>query len=129
MIIAIHLHPDITDMEISAGMVEGEQFALIEESGAAGSLNIDVTNQKDIARSLIADNIDILITHDISFETFVLLKSYGVRVYAAMTEPMSLARVLEHFEAGALTEITPDNYAAVCNVPDFYENHTVVITR
>lgn len=129
MIIAIHLHPNITDIMIPAGSEHSEQFAIIEEGGAAGSLNIDITNKKDIARSLIADNIDILITHDISLEAFVLLKSYGVRVYAAMMEPMSLTSVLEHFEEGALTEITADNYAAVCNDPKFHENHTVVIAR
>lgn len=129
MIIAVHLHPHITDTGMSADSDHGEEFAIVEESKAAGSLNIDVSNKKDIARSLIADNIDVLITHDISLEAFVLLKSYGVRVYAARAEPMSLTSVLEQFEEGALTEITPDNYAAVCNDPDFYKNNTVIIAR
>lgn len=113
MIIAIKLHPDIVDTKLPEQSENSMQFAIIEKDGASESLSFDATIKKDIARSLIAHNIDVLITHDISLEAYVMLKSYGIRVYAAIMGPMSFSTLLEALEEGKLTEITPGNFHAV----------------
>jgi predicted Fe-Mo cluster-binding NifX family protein len=50
-------------------------------------------------------------------EAYVILKSYGIRVYSAIMKPISLSAILEALEEGALTEITPGNFHAVSH-PD-----------
>ena len=110
MIIAIELHPGIIDMEMSEQSENVMQFAIIQKEGMAESLNVDAANKKDMARTLIAHNIGILVTRNISLEPFVLLKSYGIRVYAAAKDSMPIGAVLEALKKGELTEITADNY-------------------
>lgn len=113
MIIAIELQPDLIDTKRTEEPENIMQFALIGRGESSESLCIDSTVRKDVARSLIAHNVNALVTRHIPLESFVLLKSYGVRVYSGLMKPMSIHDVVEACKTGELTEITSANYHAL----------------
>ncbi|MDD3770608.1 hypothetical protein E0765_05470 [Sulfuricurvum sp. IAE1] len=110
MTIAIQLFHDILDANTSDLNENIRRFIIITEDTDNNSITLDATRKKDVARSLIASDIDVLITHRISLEAFILLKSYGIRVYQTAQEPVSIGSLIKKFQNGSLKEITPENY-------------------
>lgn len=84
-------------------------FTIIGKKGEVESFTLSETTDKDMSRSLIARDVDVFLTHRLSLEAFILLKSYGIRIYALPAEPQSYTAALEAFHRGMLSELTPAN--------------------
>lgn len=110
MTIAIQLFHDILDANTTDLSENIRRFIIINKDAENNSITLDATRKKDVARSLIASDVDVLITHRISLEAFILLKSYGVRIYQTVQEPVSIGTLVKKFQNDGLREITPDNY-------------------
>lgn len=79
-------------------------------------LTIEKMEQKggrDVARTLIAQNVNVLITSHLGLNPFVLLKSYGIKVYFAGIEELNVSDIINQFHAGKLVEVTPENFGSL----------------
>jgi predicted Fe-Mo cluster-binding NifX family protein len=81
-----------------------------------GEMNIEKMEEKggrDVARMLIAQNINVLITSHLGLKPFVLLKSYGIKIYFAGKEKLNVLDALSRFHAGDLVEVTSENFKTI----------------
>ncbi len=108
MIVAIPVASEQATRPLAADLLNAAGFALRNQDESF--LPMDLGCERDIARTLIAHDVSVLITPQISLEAFVLLKTYGVRVYAA--QGGDEASVWSDFEAGTLREVKAADYPA-----------------
>ncbi|MFA6628238.1 MAG: NifB/NifX family molybdenum-iron cluster-binding protein [Sulfuricurvum sp.] len=96
-----------------ASLFANAKFFAYSRDGELGIEKMEEERGRDVARTLIAQNIDILITSQLGFKPFVLLKSYGIQIYFAGVEELTAADLLNQFHAGALVEVTPENFGTL----------------
>lgn len=109
MILAVPMQTDQLGGAIATRFEDAAYFAL--EGSETKIIPVEHKGGKDIARLIIASDVTTLITPHLELEAFILLKSYGVAVYAA--EGYNGSDALRHFQEGTLQEVTAENYLSV----------------
>ncbi len=109
MILAVPMLTDQLGGVIANRFEDAAYFTL--EGSKTKVIPVEHKGGKDIARLIIASDVTTLITSHVELEAFVLLKSYGVSVYAA--QGYNVSDALRHFQEGTLHEVTAENYLSV----------------
>ncbi len=93
-------------------------FAFTTNEGEINVQQMEQNGGRDVARILIANNVDVLITSHLGLNPFVLLKSYGIKVYFAGKERLTTSDALTLFHANKLVEVTSDNFNSLLGEHD-----------
>jgi predicted Fe-Mo cluster-binding NifX family protein len=109
MKIAMPVKTDHADAPLAPLFGNAKFFAFCDTE----SVTIEAMPQhggRDVARTLIAVNVEVLITSHLGFQPFVLLKSYGVRVYYAGDNRILISEALKALHEGELVEVSSENF-------------------
>jgi predicted Fe-Mo cluster-binding NifX family protein len=71
------------------------------------------TGGKDVARTLVAHNVDVLIVSHLGLNPFVMLKTYGIKVYFGGEKRITISDAVAAFHENKLVEVTAENYEAL----------------
>lgn len=111
MIVAMPVKSVSADSELVPYFGKAKQFAIVSDKGEVTFLSInDSTGGRDVARTLIANEVDTLIVSHLGFNPYVLLKSYGIKVYREDEEHMTIDEAVDSLQHNKLPEVTPANF-------------------
>lgn len=119
MRVAIPVQSAASDSELVASFGKAKQFALVTEKGEVSFVSVaEVEGGRDAARTLIANDVDTVIVSHLGLNPYVLLKSYGIRVYCEEEANVKIDEALKSLRQEQLMEVTPSNYQHVFGSAD-----------
>jgi predicted Fe-Mo cluster-binding NifX family protein len=110
MIIAMPIKTPSSDAALAPLFGNAKHFAIINENKEINIQNMEQSGGRDVARTLIASNVEILITSHLGMNPFVLLKSYGMKIYFAGDNRITIHEALGAFHTDKLIEVTSENF-------------------
>jgi len=113
MIIAMPVKTDRTDAALAPLFGNAKHFAFVNDEGVVTTESMEQNGGRDVARALIAHNIDVLIVSHLGLNPFIMLKTYGIKVYFAGNERITINEAVAIFHEGKLLEVTAQNYETV----------------
>jgi len=109
MIIAMPIKASSHDAALAPLFGNAKFFAFATDATLIDIVQMEQLGGRDVARTLVANNVDVLITSHLGLNPFVLLKSYGVKVYFAGESRITVSEAIKDFHAGKLIEVTSEN--------------------
>lgn len=113
MTVTMPLNSASTDASVAPHFAEAKYFAFATDETKPVVESIEEEGGRDIARSLIAHDVDVVITSELDMNPFVLLKSYGLKIFATPNEKMTMEDALAKLHNNELTEVTAENYVSL----------------
>lgn len=95
-------------------------FAFASDDSHIDVVTMEQTGGRDVARTLIANNVNVLITSHLGFNPYVLLKSYGIKVYFAGDSRITVTEAINAFHENKLIEVTADNFESLLGEHDHH---------
>lgn len=124
MIIAMPIKTSTLDAALAPLFGNAKFFAFATDTTQIDIVKMDQLGGRDVARNLVANNVDVLITSHLGLNPFVLLKSYGIKVYFAGESRITMSKAMKAFYANELTEVTADNFETLLGEHDHHgETH------
>lgn len=124
MIIAMPIKTSTLDAALAPLFGNAKFFAFATDTTQIDIVKMDQLGGRDVARNLVANNVDVLITSHLGLNPFVLLKSYGIKVYFAGESRITMSEAMKAFYANELTEVTADNFETLLGEHDHHgETH------
>jgi predicted Fe-Mo cluster-binding NifX family protein len=125
MIIAMPLKTSSHDAALAPLFGNAKFFAFATDATQIDVIKMEQLGGKDVARTLVANNIDILITSHLGLNPFVLLKSYGIKVYFAGESRITVSEAIKAFHANELSEVTSENFDSLLGEHDHHNTDRV----
>ncbi|MFA6629974.1 MAG: NifB/NifX family molybdenum-iron cluster-binding protein [Sulfuricurvum sp.] len=110
MIVAMPVKNDHDDAPLAPLFGNAKYFAFTNEETGVSIERMEQNGGRDVARTLIAKNVDVLITSHLGLNPFTLLKSYGIKVYFAGEGRITVSEAIRMFQDGKLKEVTAETY-------------------
>lgn len=126
MIVAMPVNNDRDDSVLAPLFGNAKYFAFSKGEDAISIEPMEENGGRDVARTLIAKNVDVLITSHLGLNPFALLKSYGIKVYYAGEEKISASEALKKLEEGKLQEVNAETYRHLLGEEESHASHTPV---
>lgn len=124
MIIAMPIKTSSLDAALAPLFGNAKFFAFATDATQIDVIKMEQLGGRDVARTLIANNVDVLITSHLGLNPFALLKSYGIKVYFAGEERLTISDALKLFYANELAAVTSDNFDSLLGEHDHHgETH------
>ncbi|MDD2369467.1 MAG: NifB/NifX family molybdenum-iron cluster-binding protein [Sulfuricurvum sp.] len=124
MIIAMPIKTSSLDAALAPLFGNAKFFAFATDTTQIDVVKMDQLGGRDVARTLVANNVDVLITSHLGLNPFALLKSYGIKVYFAGEERLTISNALKLFYANELIEVTSNNFDSLLGEHDHHgETH------
>lgn len=128
MIIAIPIKTSSHDAALAPLFGNAKFFAFASDDSHIDVVKMEQDGGRDVARTLIANNVDVLITSHLGFNPYVLLKSYGIKVYFAGDSRMTVTEAIKAFYANQLVEVSAENFETLLgdhnhNDEDHHHHH------
>jgi predicted Fe-Mo cluster-binding NifX family protein len=120
MIIAMPLKTSSHDAALAPLFGNAKFFAFATDATQIDVIKMEQLGGKDVARTLVANNVDILITSHLGLNPFVLLKSYGIKVYFAGESRITVSEAIKAFNANELVEVTSENFDSLLGEHDHH---------
>lgn len=120
MIIAMPIKTSSHDAALAPLFGHAKFFAFATDASHIDVVQMEQSGGKDVARILVANNVDILITSHLGFNPYILLKSYGIKVYFAGESRITLSQAIKALYANELTEVTSENFEALLGDHDYH---------
>ncbi|ADR34665.1 hypothetical protein Sulku_2005 [Sulfuricurvum kujiense DSM 16994] len=118
MIVALPLQTDRADSPLETLFEHAKHFALVNDEGSVTVETIEQHGGRDIARVLVARDVDTLIAFYVGLEAFIILKTYGINVYYGTHEITALNDALIALHENSLIEVTAENYKTIFTEED-----------
>ena len=114
MIVAMPVKSVSSDSELVPSFGQAKQFAIVKENGEVTFLSMShAAGGRDVARTLIANDVDAIIVSHLGMNPYVLLKSYGVKVFCEEEAHVNIHQAIDSLQHDELVEVTPSNYNQV----------------
>lgn len=110
MILSMPIKSASTDAALAPLFGNAKHFAFVDDEGVITTQPMEQNGGKDVARALVSRNVDVLIVSHLGLNPFVLLKTYGIKVYFGGETRITVANAVAAFHANKLTEVTAENY-------------------
>ncbi len=124
MIIAMPIKTSSLDAALAPLFGNAKYFAFANDNNEITIEKMEQNGGRDVARILVANNVDALITSHLGMNPFVLLKTYGIKVYFAGKERLTTSDALALFHSNKLVEVTSDNFDSLLGEHDHHgETH------
>jgi predicted Fe-Mo cluster-binding NifX family protein len=120
MIIAMPIKTSSHDAALAPLFGNAKFFAFATDTSGIDVVQMEQNGGKDVARTLVANNVDVLITSHLGFNPFVLLKSYGIKVYFAGESRITISEAIKAFYANGLIEVTAENFETLLSDHDHH---------
>ncbi len=122
MIIAMPIKTSSHDAALAPLFGNAKFFAFATDSTQIDIVQMEQLGGRDVARTLIANNVDVLITSHLGFNPYVLLKSYGIKVYYAGEARITISEAINAFHENKLIEVTAENFESLLGEHD-HDHH------
>lgn len=113
MIISMPIKTSSHDAALAPLFGNAKFFAFATDTTQIDIVQMEQLGGKDVARTLVANNVDVLITSHLGLNPYAVLKSYGIKVYFAGESRITISEALKAFHANELKEVTPDNFESL----------------
>jgi predicted Fe-Mo cluster-binding NifX family protein len=113
MILALPIKSASTDAALAPLFGNAKHFAFVNNEGIITTEPMKQTGGKDVARTLVAHNVDVLIVSHLGLNPFVMLKTYGIKVYFGGEKRITISDAVAAFHENKLVEVTAENYEAL----------------
>ncbi|MBV5320815.1 MAG: NifB/NifX family molybdenum-iron cluster-binding protein [Sulfuricurvum sp.] len=123
MIIAMPIKTSSHDAALAPLFGNAKFFAFATDSTQIDVVQMEQLGGKDVARTLVANNVDVLITSHLGLNPYVLLKSYGIKVYFAGESRINVSEAIKAFHANQLSEVTSENFESLLGEHDHHTSH------
>lgn len=123
MIIAMPIKTSSHDATLAPLFGNAKYFAFTNDNIEINVIKMEQTGGRDIARTLVANNVDVLITSHLGLNPYVLLKSYGIKIYFAEKSEITFNEVIKALFDNKLMEITTDNYESLLGEYNHHGKH------
>ena len=124
MIIAMPIKTSSLDAALAPLFGNAKFFAFATDTTQIDVVKMDQLGGRDVARTLVANNVDVLITSHLGLNPFALLKSYGIKIYFAGKERLIISDALKLFYANELVEVTSEKFDSLLGEHDHHwETH------
>lgn len=123
MIISMPVKSASLDAALAPLFGNAKYFAFANDNNEITIEKMEQNGGRDVARILVANNVDVLITSHLGLNPFVLLKSYGIKVYFAGHTRLTATDALKLLHANELVEVTSDNFDSLLGEHD-HKTHT-----
>lgn len=124
MIIAMPIKTSSLDAALAPLFGNAKFFAFATDTTQIDVVKMDQLGGKDVAHTLVANNVDVLITSHLGLNPFVLLKSYGIKVYYAGESRITVNQAIKAFHSNELIEVTTENFETLLGEHDHHgESH------
>lgn len=120
MIIAMPIKTSSHDAALAPLFGNAKFFAFATDASHIDVVQMEQLGGKDVARTLVANNVDVLITSHLGLNPFILLKSYGIKVYFAGESRIIVSEAIKAFHANALSEVTAENFETLLGEHDHH---------
>lgn len=120
MIIAMPIKTSSHDAALAPLFGNAKYFAFATDSVQIDIVQMEQLGGRDVARTLVANNVDVLITSHLGVNPYVLLKSYGIKVYYAGESRITISEAIKAFYANRLTEVTAENFETLLGDHDHH---------
>ncbi|MBD3810073.1 MAG: NifB/NifX family molybdenum-iron cluster-binding protein [Sulfuricurvum sp.] len=121
MIIAMPIKTSSHDAALAPLFGNAKFFAFATDDSHIDVVQMEQSGGKDVARTLVANNVDVLITSHLGFNPYVLLKSYGIKVYFAGESRITVSEAIKAFYANELSEVTAENFETLLGDHDHHD--------
>lgn len=126
MIVAMPVKNDHDDAPLAPLFGNAKYFAFAKEDADVSIKPMEENGGRDVARTLIAHDVDVLITSHLGLNPFTLLKSYGIKVYFAGEGRITVSEAIRMFQDGKLKEVTAETYRDLLGEEESHHPHTHV---
>ncbi|MFZ2968996.1 MAG: NifB/NifX family molybdenum-iron cluster-binding protein [Sulfuricurvum sp.] len=123
MILSLPIKSARTDATLAPLFGNAKHFAFVDEEGVITTQPMEQNGGKDVARTLLTHNVDVLIVSHLGLNPFVLLKTYGIKVYFGGEKRMTISQAVAAFHEDKLVEVTAENYEALLG-SDHHASHS-----
>ncbi|MCI4406683.1 MAG: NifB/NifX family molybdenum-iron cluster-binding protein [Sulfuricurvum sp.] len=123
MIIAMPIKTSSHDAALAPLFGNAKFFAFASDDSHVDVVKMEQNGGRDVARTLIANNVDVLITSHLGFNPYVLLKSYGIKVYFAGETRITINEAIKAFYANQLVEVSAENFETLLGDHDHHGDH------
>lgn len=123
MIIAMPIKTSSHDAALAPLFGNAKFFAFATDDSHIDVVQMEQSGGKDVARTLVANNVDVLITSHLGFKPYVLLKSYGIKVYFAGESRITFSEAIKAFYANQLVEVSAENFETLLGDHDHHGGH------
>jgi len=123
MIIAMPIKMSSHDAPLAPLFGNAKFFAFATDTAKIDVLQMEQSGGRDVARTLVANDVDVLITSHLGFNPYVLLKSYGVKIYYAGESRITVSEAINAFYTNKLTEVTTENFESLLGEHDHHGEH------
>ena len=120
MIIAMPIKTSSHDAALAPLFGNAKFFAFATDDSHIDVVQMEQTGGRDVARTLVANNVDVLITSHLGKNPYVLLKSYGIKVYYAGEARITISEAINAFHENNLIEVTADNFESLLGEHDHH---------
>jgi len=120
MIIAMPIKTSSLDAALAPLFGNAKFFAFATDTIQIDVVKIEQLGGRDVARTLIANNVDVLITSHLGFNPYVLLKSYGIKVYFTGESRITISEAIKAFYANKLVEVSAENFETLLGDHDHH---------
>lgn len=123
MIISMPIKTSSHDAALAPLFGNAKFFAFATDTARVDVVQMEQLGGKDVARTLVANNVDVLITSHLGLNPYVLLKSYGIKVYFAGETRITVSEAIKAFHADELTEVTSENVESLFGEHEHHDSH------
>lgn len=123
MIIAMPIKTSSHDAALAPLFGNAKFFAFASNDSHIDVVQMEQSGGKDVARTLVANNVDVLITSHLGFNPYVLLKSYGIKVFFAGESRITISEAIKAFHANQLVEVSSENFETLLGNHDHHGGH------
>lgn len=120
MIIAMPIKTSSLDAALAPLFGNAKFFAFATDTTQIDVVKMDQLGGRDVARNLVANNVDVLITSHLGLNPYALLKSYGIKVYYAGESRITISEAIKAFYANGLSEVTAENFDSLLGEHDHH---------
>lgn len=121
MIISMPIKTSSHDAALAPLFGNAKFFAFATDTTQIDVVQMEQLGGKDVARTLVANNVDVIITSHLGFNPYVLLKSYGIKVYFAGESRITVSEAIKAFYANELIEVTTENFETLLGEHNHHE--------
>lgn len=112
MVIAMPIKTSSHDAALAPLFGNAKFFAFVTDA-QIDIVHMEQSGGRDVARTLVANDVDVLITSHLGFNPYVLLKSYGIKVYYGGECRITLSEAIKALHTNRLIEVTAENYESI----------------
>ena len=120
MIIAMPIKTSSHNAALAPLFGNAKFFAFATDTTQIDIVQMEQLGGRDVARTLVANNVDVLITSHLGMNPYVLLKNYGIKVFYAGETRITISEVINAFHKNKLIEVTAENFKSLLGEHDHH---------